>query len=60
LNTVSPVVQSEKVGRVGAIADYGGKHLWKRWVWAWSEIMHAWWRVRVMSRWRMNYRVWHY
>jgi len=22
--------------------------------WAWNEILNAWWRVRVMSKWKMN------
>jgi len=32
---------------------YGGKTV-KRWVWAWNEIVSVWWRVRVVSRWKMN------
>ena len=28
--------------------------------WAWNETVNVWWRMRVVSRWEVNYRVWHH
>jgi len=28
--------------------------------WAWNETVNVWWRVTVVSRWEVNYRVWHH
>jgi len=34
------------------LSDYSGKD--------WNETVTVWWRVRVVSRWEVNYRVWHH
>ena len=28
--------------------------------WAWNGTVNVWWWVRVVSRWEVNYRVWHH
>jgi len=31
-----------------------GKDLWKRWIWAWNEIVSACWMVKIVRTWKMN------
>jgi len=52
LSRVSPVQYSSRRQSRWVLADYGGKD--------WNETTNVWWKVRVVSRWEVNYRVWHH